>query len=172
MPMRSNLSPSRSATTRVVGAAGALPPRGIGDTRAAQGGPGADQAGSLQVAQVVAHAGLHFLFARPRRSIVDCSSFAGARKFTGRQTLPQSSSRASFEQLGDLVVYPVEDVPNQSIFVDESDTSESLAAFDAGQGRNQAAKCRRQIADRPARIHRSSVMHTASLTLAPGPRSL
>ena len=72
----------------------------------------------------------------------------------------------------DLVVYRVEDVPNQSIFVDESDTSESLAAFDAGQGRNQAAKCRRQIADRPARIHRSSVMHTALLTLAPGPRSL
>jgi hypothetical protein len=67
--MRSDLSPSRSATSELL-APPALPPRGIGDAQAVQGGPGADQAGSLQVAQVVAHAGLHFLFARPRRSIV------------------------------------------------------------------------------------------------------
>src|SRR5712672_168493 len=67
--MRSDLSPSRSATSELL-APPALPPRGIGDAQAVQGGPGADQAGSLQVAQVVAHASLHFLFARPRRSIV------------------------------------------------------------------------------------------------------
>ena len=54
--MRSDLSPSRSATSELLGAAGALPPRGIGDTRAAQGGPGAGQAGSPQVAQVAARA--------------------------------------------------------------------------------------------------------------------
>ena len=57
---------------RVVGAAGALPPRGIGDAQAVQGGPGADQAGSLQVAQVVAHARLHCIGGRHHGGQPEC----------------------------------------------------------------------------------------------------
>jgi hypothetical protein len=60
-----------------------------------QGGPGADQAGSLEVAQVVAHAPLHFLFARPVRfrALADDTTVVSQNAYSVEKDTPRKQAQ-------------------------------------------------------------------------------